>query len=155
MIIFVLVKTDEVQLILVSAVILMPGACVFPTTTSGGSAAAVGRGRCSARLHKGNLKENQELNCYSEADGDLPGFFPRAVAVVEAVAGKVGSSNPRGQGAKCRWGCLSIRSFHPPATLLSPSKTLNPARRYNAWGLPAEVWTGNKCIFMRVKQSTT
>lgn len=28
-----IVKTDEVQLILVSAVILMPGACVFTTTT--------------------------------------------------------------------------------------------------------------------------
>lgn len=52
---FLLLKTDEVQLILVSAVILMPGACVFPTTTGGSRVTAaaaaaaaagdVGRGR--------------------------------------------------------------------------------------------------------------
>lgn len=49
---FLLVKTDEVQLILASAVIPMPGACVFPTTTSRSSAAAAataGSGRCSTQ----------------------------------------------------------------------------------------------------------
>lgn len=53
MVIFLVVKTDEVQLILVSAVILMPGACVFPTTTprssAAAAAAAVGRGRCGTQ----------------------------------------------------------------------------------------------------------
>lgn len=54
MAIFLVVKTDEVQLILVSAVILMPGACVFPTTTprssaAAAAAAAVGGGRCSTQ----------------------------------------------------------------------------------------------------------
>lgn len=37
---FLLAKTDDAQLILASAVIPMPGACVFPTTTSRSSAAA-------------------------------------------------------------------------------------------------------------------
>lgn len=47
---FLFVKTDEVQLILASAVIPMPGACVFPTTTSRSSAAAAdGSGRCSTQ----------------------------------------------------------------------------------------------------------
>lgn len=51
LIIFLVVKTDEVQLILVSAVILMPGACVFPTTTwrSSAAAAAAAGGRCSTQ----------------------------------------------------------------------------------------------------------
>lgn len=69
--IFLLVKTDEVQFILPSAVIPMPGACVFPTTTSRSSAAAGdGSGRCS-RLpgHGGNLKENHDYKLFSGTRG--------------------------------------------------------------------------------------
>lgn len=101
---FLLVKTDEIQLILASAVIPMPGACVLPTTTSRGSAdAADGSGRGSTqprRKFKGEsrVQVTQGHTGVSRCECLRSGNYDR----------KVGGSNPLcGYG----WACLSLCSL--------------------------------------------
>ena len=110
---FLLVKAGELQLILASAVIPMPGACVFPTTTSRSSAvpAADGSGRCSARAATEEiLKENPDLQVKlrRHTHGCLPALFTASVAVLRAVTvtGKLAVRFQRSEVGKCGWGCL-------------------------------------------------
>lgn len=104
--IFLLVKTDEVQLILASAVIPMPGACVFPTTTSRSSAGGDdGSGRCSTQPHRKFKGEPKLQVTQGHMGGLLVSLNPGD------RDGKVSGSNPRGRGGKCGWGCLSVRSL--------------------------------------------
>lgn len=89
---FLLVKTDEVQLILASAVIPMPGACVFPTTTSRGSAAAGDSGRGSTQLRRTFKRESRE-----QVTLGYTGISRRDRFRSGNCVRKVGCSNPLGE----------------------------------------------------------
>lgn len=110
---FLLLKTDEVQLILVSAVILMPGACVFPTTTRGSRVTAaaaaaagdVGRGRWCKSSHERKSKADARLRVTRGLTGDHPRCVWR-----RSVTGKLAVGIRGGEVERWRWGWICVIS---------------------------------------------
>lgn len=110
-------KTDDAQLILASAVIPMPGACVFPTTTSRSSAAAAdGSGRGSTQSWE-KFKGDYKLLRGTRGSPSFP-FTQCDCVRVGNCGSKVGGSNPPRRRGKCGRGCLS------PFALLDTNQTL-------------------------------